>query len=70
MDLARRRGYGVDENHYIGGMTAIAAPVFDVCGRLRHCVTAVGMSGQFSRAGVARIGRQLIAVATEATPPA
>lgn len=70
VEMSKRRGYGIDQNHYIRGMTAISAPVLDQEETLRYCVTAVGMSGQVLSTGISSIARELLHVAeTVLAPP-
>ena len=62
-DTTRKRGYGIDRNNYISGMTSIAAPVFDQNNALTHCLTAVGMTGQIKPVGMRAIGKTLVNLA-------
>lgn len=59
----RARGYGVDRDNYISGMTSVAVPLDSDDGAVRYCLTAVGMTGQMRRAGLESIARALISVA-------
>lgn len=69
VEQTRQRGYGIDQGHYIRGMTAIAAPLFDSHGVLRYCMTAVGMTQQIARTNDAAIGNKLLALVSEIAPP-
>ena len=46
----RSRGYAIDRDHFVRGITTIAAPVFDASGDPVLVVSAVGFSAQFSDA--------------------
>lgn len=60
---ASERGYGVDEGHYIGGVTSVAAPVLDAAGRMTHAVGIMAVTDQVRRAGLARLGADVREVA-------
>lgn len=55
----RENGYGVDQGHYIAGVTVLAAPVRGLGERITHCLVAVGISGQLRDQALVRIGRDL-----------
>lgn len=59
VEETRRNGYAVDQGNYMAGITVVAAPVTGVGGRLTHCLTVVGISGQLRDATLARIGADL-----------
>lgn len=59
VEETRRQGYGLDQDHYIAGVTVLAAPVYGVGGGVTHCLVAVGISGQLREAALATIGREL-----------
>jgi len=63
VELTRRRGYGVDEDNYISGMTTIAAPVLNRDDTMKYCLTAVGMSDQIRRNGKQAIAKALVSIA-------
>lgn len=56
VELARDRGYAVDDGNYIGGVTVVAAPVFRAPGTMSHALAAVGLGSSVRRAGVAQLG--------------
>ena len=58
-----KRGYGIDEDNYISGMTSIAVPVRDEGQAVIYCLTAVGITGQIRRTGKQAIAKALLAVA-------
>lgn len=43
----RRQGYSLSRGQRFAGMTAIGVPVFDVEGKVRHCLALVGPSARF-----------------------
>lgn len=55
----RKQGYALDQDHYIAGVTVVAAPVYGLGSRLTHCLVVVGISGQLRDQALARIGREL-----------
>lgn len=63
VELTRRRGYGVDEDNYISGMTTIAAPVPANGHPMKFCLTAVGMTDQIRRSGRQAIAKALVSIA-------
>ena len=58
---ARRDGYGVDRGDYIGGVTIIAAPLFNADGAMSRALVAVGISEQMAATGVPDIAQALLA---------
>lgn len=66
VEECRKRGYAVDRECYVAGVTVIAAPVFDLAGQLTYALGAVGMTQAIDAIGVARLGNQLIAVGSSA----
>jgi len=45
LDAVRRRGFATDDEEYLTGVRATAAPVFDARGRLLAAVLVVGLTG-------------------------
>ena len=62
VEATRANGYAVDADTYISGVTIIAAPVI-VQGRVAYAVIAVGLTEQLRRSSVAKLGKELVAVA-------
>lgn len=46
VELSRRRGWSVDRDNFIAGITVVAVPIFGASGRLTHTLVAVGLSDQ------------------------
>ncbi len=49
----RTQGYAIDDGNYIGGVTVLAAPVWDEGGRPGHALVAIGLGNAMKRDGVA-----------------
>jgi DNA-binding IclR family transcriptional regulator len=64
---ARTRGYAIDRDHFVRGITTIAAPVFDAAGAPVLVVSAVGFSGQFSDAALRAIADEAKACSEQGT---
>jgi DNA-binding IclR family transcriptional regulator len=56
---ARRRGYAVDQEHYVKGVTTVSAAVLDGAGRPLMAMSAVGFSAQLGRSTVKSLGEDL-----------
>ena len=52
VELARDRGWSVDRDNFVSGLTAVAVPVFASNGRLTHTLVATGLSSQMNAAAV------------------
>lgn len=59
VEAVRRKGYAIDEGHYITGVTVVAAPVRPAPDTVTHVVVAVGVSEQVREIGIDRLGREL-----------
>lgn len=46
VDEARARGWSLDRDNFVNGVTAVAVPVFARDGRLTHTLVAMGLSNQ------------------------
>jgi DNA-binding IclR family transcriptional regulator len=66
VEECKRRGYAVDREAYIAGVTVVAAPVFDSEGTLTHSLGAVSTTHTVERIGVDVLGKALISVADRA----
>lgn len=40
----RRQGYAISRGQRVAGLTAIAVPIFDISGKVRHCLSLTGPS--------------------------
>ena len=57
VELARVRGWSVDKDGFMAGVTVLAVPVFASQGRMTHTLVAVGLSSQMQ----ASTAQQLVA---------
>jgi DNA-binding IclR family transcriptional regulator len=63
VDLARARGWAIDESCFMRGVTTIAAPVTDDLGRVAFSVSSTLFTGQYDAAKLEEIGAVTKAVA-------
>jgi DNA-binding IclR family transcriptional regulator len=56
----RRRGWAIDEGHYVQGVTTLSAPVAEQGGDGLSVVSATMFGGQHDAAALARIGAELV----------
>lgn len=66
VEECRRRGYAVDRENYITGITVVAVPVLDRGGALTHTLGIISVSEVADRIGIDRLAGALIAVADRA----
>ncbi|TWT10161.1 IclR family transcriptional regulator [Reyranella sp. CPCC 100927] len=59
VDEARRRGYAVDQSHYVKGVTTVSSAVLDALARPLMAISAVGFGAQMSKADVKALGEDL-----------
>ena len=59
----RRLGYAVDDEEYLSGVRATAAPVYDARGRLVAALLVVGLSGSLALEDLAATGATTAATA-------
>jgi len=50
VDQARARGWSIDRDNFMGGLTVVAVPIFGSGGRLTHTLVAAGLSSQLNTA--------------------
>lgn len=62
---ARRRGWSLDDGHFMHGVTTVAAPVRDRAGGVRYCIANTFFQGQVSPASLRRIGVDTLAQARQ-----
>jgi len=55
VELARTRGWAVDRDHFISGLTVVAVPIFDTAGRMTNTLVAAGLSSHLNVPTTARI---------------
>ena len=57
----REQGFGIDEGHYISGVTVLAAPVWKGKGRPSHALVAIGLGSALQRRGLPELQAALLA---------
>lgn len=60
VEATRERGYGLDEEQYIVGVTILAAPFFDHAGHVNRSLVAAGISEKINKAGVAALAAEML----------
>lgn len=55
VEHARARGWAVDRDNFMTGITVVAVPLFARSGRLSHTLVAVGLSHQLNAAATAEL---------------
>jgi DNA-binding IclR family transcriptional regulator len=68
VEQTREQGFGLDEGHYIAGMTVVAAPVWKAPhgtgnGRPSHALVAIGLGSALRRSGLPELSQALLASA-------
>jgi len=59
VELARKRGWSVDRDNFMTGITVVAVPVLARDGRLEYTLVAVGLSSQFNAAATAELAHAM-----------
>jgi DNA-binding IclR family transcriptional regulator len=59
VQLARQRGYSVDRDHYINGVTVVAVPLLNAEGRLTHSLVGAGLSEQLDASQIAKLAEAM-----------
>ena len=60
LEETRSRGYAIDRDNYVRGITTVAAPVLDADGKPILAVSAIGFSGQLSDAALRVLAEDLL----------
>jgi DNA-binding IclR family transcriptional regulator len=55
VELAKARGWSIDRDNFMSGITVVAVPIFSPAGRLTHTLAAVGLSSQLTASGAAAL---------------
>jgi len=63
VNQTRKRGYAVDEDNLLLGITVIAVPIFNSGRVLKHCVTCAGTTEQLRRLGHDAVAGKALATA-------
>jgi len=59
VELARQRGWGLDEGYFVRGVTTIATPIVDSSGTVRYCLVATMFAGQHPRESFDGIAKEM-----------
>ena len=59
VEETRRRGYAVDQSHYVRGVTTVSSVVLDASGKPLMAISAVGFGAQMSKADIKALGEDL-----------
>jgi DNA-binding IclR family transcriptional regulator len=62
---ARERGYAIDRDHFVRGITTVAAPILDASGAPVMAISAIGFSGQFNNSSLEALAQDLVKDARE-----
>ena len=55
VELAKTRGWSIDRDNFMSGITVVAVPIFAPTGRLTHTLAAVGLSSHLTTATTAEL---------------
>jgi DNA-binding IclR family transcriptional regulator len=55
VELAKKRGYSLDRDRYINGVTVMAVPLLNAAGRLTHTLVGAGLSEQLDASRLATL---------------
>lgn len=55
------RGYAIDENAFVKGITTVAAPILNNSGEVEFVISAIGFSGQFNMDSLGTLASALVA---------
>jgi DNA-binding IclR family transcriptional regulator len=64
VELARKRGFGVDRDRYINGVTVVAVPLLNGAGRITHALVGAGLSEQLDAPRITALAEDLRQEAT------
>ena len=59
VELARERGWAMDDGYFSHGIMSLAAPVRDPSGAIGFILGGVMFRGQYDEAGIERLGREM-----------
>lgn len=59
VELAKKRGFSVDRDRYINGVTIVAVPLLDALGRTRYTIVGAGLSEQLDSAKIATLAKEM-----------
>jgi DNA-binding IclR family transcriptional regulator len=59
VELTKKKGFSVDRDRYINGVTIVAVPLFDQVGRTRYTIVGAGLSEQLDAAKIATLAKEM-----------
>jgi len=59
VEMSRARGFGVDRDQFISGVTVVAVPLLDAAGTMTHALVGAGLSEQLDAARIAALAKDL-----------
>jgi DNA-binding IclR family transcriptional regulator len=67
VEEAGRRGYAIDDGHYVKGVTTVSAAILGPDGRPSNAISAVGFTAQFTGDALDRLALEVRDIAREVT---
>jgi DNA-binding IclR family transcriptional regulator len=58
-ELARKKGYSVDRDRYINGVTVVAVPLLNAAGRITHSLVGAGLTDQLDPPRIAALAEDM-----------
>lgn len=59
VEQARARGWALDRDNFVEGLTVVAVPLFDGAGHMTHTLVAAGLSGHLTAAAAQKMASEL-----------
>lgn len=59
VEVTRRRGWAVDRDHFLTGVTVVAVPVFNTARQMTHTLVVIGLSSQLDDATVQALAKDM-----------
>jgi DNA-binding IclR family transcriptional regulator len=59
VEETRKRGYAVDQSHYVKGVTTVSSVILDAEGKPLMAISAVGFGAQMSKADIKALGEDM-----------
>jgi DNA-binding IclR family transcriptional regulator len=68
VELSRRKGFSVDRDRYINGVTVVAVPLLNAAGRITHTLVGAGLSDQLDAPRIAALAEDMRQEARHLSP--
>jgi DNA-binding IclR family transcriptional regulator len=68
VEQSQRRGFSVDRDRYINGVTVVAVPLLNTAGRLTHTLVGAGLSDQLDAPRIAELAANIRQEASRLAP--